>query len=116
MIKENSTNQINKKMVINKCPVAHTLGKIGGRWKPLILFHLSTKGKLRYNELKKSIEGISEKMLIQHLKELEVDNLIIRKSYPVVPPFVEYTLSNSGKEMSPILQAMAKWGLKHLSE
>jgi DNA-binding HxlR family transcriptional regulator len=113
-IKENSTNQLNKQMVINKCPVSHTLGKIGGRWKPLILWSLSNAEKMRYSEIKRSIPAITEKMLIQHLKELEQDNLIIRKSLPVVPPYVEYWLSDSGKEMEPILNAMAAWGLKYV--
>lgn len=113
-IKENSTNQFNKETVINKCPVSHTLGKIGGRWKPLILWSLSNAEKMRYSEIKRSIPAITEKMLIQHLKELERDNLIIRMSLPVVPPFVEYWLSDSGKEMEPILKAMADWGLKYV--
>jgi DNA-binding HxlR family transcriptional regulator len=113
-IKENSTNQLNKQTVINKCPVSHTLGKIGGRWKPLILWSLSKEQKMRYSEIKRSIPAITEKMLIQHLKELEQDNLIIRKAQPVVPPFVEYCLSESGKEMEPILTAMAQWGLKYV--
>jgi len=113
-IKENSTNQFNKLTVINKCPVSHTLGKIGGRWKPLILWSLSNAEKMRYSEIKRSIPAITEKMLIQHLKELEQDNLIVRKSLPVVPPFVEYWLSDSGKEMKPILNAMAAWGMKYV--
>jgi DNA-binding HxlR family transcriptional regulator len=113
-IKENSTNQFNKLTVINKCPVSHTLGKIGGRWKPLILWSLSNAEKMRYSEIKRSIPAITEKMLIQHLKELEQDNLIVRKSLPVVPPYVEYWLSDSGKEMKPILNAMAVWGMKYV--
>jgi DNA-binding HxlR family transcriptional regulator len=113
-IKENSTNQFNKLTVINKCPVSHTLGKIGGRWKPLILWSLSNAEKMRYSEIKRSIPAITEKMLIQHLKELEQDNLIVRKSLPVVPPYVEYWLSDSGKEMQPILNAMAVWGMKYV--
>ena len=84
-IKQNSTNQFNKENVINKCPVYHTLGKIGGRWKPLILWNLSHQDKMRYSEIKRSIPAITEKMLIQHLKELEQDNLIIRKSLPIPP-------------------------------
>jgi DNA-binding HxlR family transcriptional regulator len=113
-IKENSTNQFNKQTVINKCPVSHTLGKIGGRWKPLILWSLSNTPTMRYSEIKRSIPAITEKMLIQHLKELEQDNLILRKALPVVPPYVEYSLSESGKEMEPILSAMAAWGMKYV--
>ncbi len=111
-IKASSTNQFNKTQAINKCPVTRTIEKIGGRWKPLILYALVNSTK-RYNELRKAIPLISEKMLIQQLRELEEDKLIIRKVYPVVPPHVEYSLSKVGKEMKPILSAMAAWGLKH---
>jgi DNA-binding HxlR family transcriptional regulator len=111
-IKESSTNHFNKLGILTKCPVTYTLNKIGGRWKPLILWNLTT-GKKRYSELRKSIPSITEKMLIQHLKELEQDNLIERKALPVVPPFVEYNLTKAGKEMEPILSAMAKWGMKN---
>ncbi len=110
-IKESSTNQINKK-VLEVCPVTRTLNMIGGRWKPIILFNL-TGGKLRYNELRKRMPNISEKMLIQQLRELEQDNLVSRIVHPVVPPHVEYQLTKVGREMSPILDAMAQWGMKH---
>ena len=112
-VKENSTNQLNKKDIINKCPVTYTLEKIGGRWKPLILYNLKD-GKKRYNELKKAMPLISEKMLIQQLKELEKDDLVMRKAMPVVPPHVEYCLSENGKEIGPVLGAMADWGMKNL--
>ncbi len=111
-IKPSSTNHRNKVEAISKCPVTLTLDKIGGRWKPLILYALA-KGTLRYNEVKKAIPLISEKMLIQQLRELEHDKLVARKVYPVVPPHVEYSLSKTGQEMQPILMAMAQWGLKH---
>lgn len=111
-IKENSTNQANKKVIQAKCPVTFTLDKIGGRWKPLIIYNLR-EGKKRYSELKRMIPNISEKMLIQHLRELEQDNLVERRVMPVVPPHVEYTLTKPGKGMAPILNAMALWGLKH---
>ena len=111
-IKLSSTNQLNKKLAIEKCPVTRTLDMIGGRWKPLILYQLM-KESLRYNELRKAIPLISEKMLIQQLRELEEDKIVCRKVYPVVPPKVEYSLTKIGKEMTPILSAMAEWGLKH---
>jgi DNA-binding HxlR family transcriptional regulator len=114
-IKENSTNQINKKSIITKCPVTYTLEKIGGRWKPLIIYNLQD-GKKRYNELKKAMPLISEKMLIQQLKELEKDELILRKAMPVVPPHVEYSLTKNGKEIGPVLGAMAIWGMKNLKK
>jgi DNA-binding HxlR family transcriptional regulator len=111
-IKENSTNNINRKQIETKCPVTFTLHKIGGRWKPLILYVL-TNGKKRYGELKKDIPTITEKMLIQHLRELEADKLISRKVMPVVPPHVEYSLTKMGAELSPIMNAMEEWGRKH---
>ncbi len=112
-IKENSTNQFNKHGILTKCPITYTLNKIGGRWKPLILYQLSEQGILRYSELKKALPSITEKMLAQHLRELEQDKLIIRNVLPVIPPHVEYSLSKSGKAIQPVLSAMASWGLKH---
>jgi len=111
-IKESSTNNENKKTIMEFCPVNFTLDKISGRWKPLIMWKLR-HGKRRYSELKKSIPSITEKMLIQHLKQLEMDELVIRKVIEVMPPHVEYTLSKSGKEIIPALDAMAMWGLKN---
>ena len=111
-IKTSSTNQMNKRIIATKCPVTFTLHKMGGRWKPLIINQLLGETK-RYGELKKSLPAISEKMLIQNLKELEADELIIRKALPVVPPHVEYSLSKSGKELSPVLSSMKKWALKY---
>ncbi len=85
--------------------------KIGGYWKPIILFNLLS-GTKRYNELKKSIPTITEKVLIQQLKQLEADGLLIRKSKPVIPPYVTYELSKSGKKaLRPVLYAMAEWAV-----
>jgi len=112
MVKESSTNNFNRTEVLAKCPVTFTLEKIGGRWKPLILWQLQA-GKMRYNEIRKALPLISEKMLIQQLKELETDQLVLREARPVVPPFVEYRLTEQGVEMGPILGAMAAWGLKN---
>lgn len=111
-IKESSTNQANKKEINFYCPVTFTLEKIGGRWKPIIIFNL-LGGKKRYSELKKSIPSITEKMLIQHLKQLEEDGIVIRKALPVIPPHVEYSLSDSGNELKPILEAMKNWAFKN---
>lgn len=111
-IKEASTNQLNRKEELTKCPVTFTLDKIGGRWKTIILFHLMGHTK-RYSELKRNIPPISEKMLIQQLRELEEDNLIHRKVYPVIPPHVEYSLTAMGQELTPVLNAMAQFGLKN---
>ncbi|MDB5272277.1 MAG: ytfH [Chitinophagaceae bacterium] len=111
-IKLSSTNQLNKQQALSACPVSFTLSKIGGRWKPLIIYNLMD-GVKRYGELKRAIPNISEKMLIQHLKELETDKLIERKAMPVVPPHVEYSLSPAGEELKPILLAMCGWAEKH---
>jgi DNA-binding HxlR family transcriptional regulator len=111
-IKETSTNQDNRKNSLTQCPVTYTLEKIGGRWKPIIIYNLLS-GTKRYSELKKLIPAITEKMLIQHLKQLENDNLVQRKAKPVIPPFVEYSLTDSGKELRQVLDSMVGWALKN---
>jgi DNA-binding HxlR family transcriptional regulator len=108
--KESSTNLQNKQMLLDKCPVTYTLERIGGRWKALILYHLSNKA-LRYSELKRALPTSTEKMLIQQLKELEADKLLLRDVKPVVPPHVTYSLTDAGMALKPVLQAMATWGL-----
>jgi len=108
-IKESSTNQENKQIIQNYCPVTFTLEKIGGRWKPLILYNLRM-GAMRYGQLKRSIPAITEKMLIQHLRELEADGLVLREARAVVPPHVEYRLTASGETLGPVLNGMAEWG------
>lgn len=114
-IRKTTSSNYENELEINKCPVTFTLKLIGGRWKPLILWQLST-GTKRYNELKKALPKISEKMLIEKLKELESDHLIIRKAKPVVPPYVDYQLSELGNSLTPILKAMAKWGLNEMGK
>jgi len=109
-VKTSSTNQENKQRILNDCPVTLTLEKIGGRWKPLILFNLR-EGMRRYGQLRKSIPGITEKMLVQHLRELEADKLVLRLVKPVVPPHVEYSLTARGVSLVPLLNEMARWGL-----
>jgi len=111
-IKQTSVIQENKHNAFAACPVTFVMEKIGGYWKPIILFNL-LNGTKRYNELKKSIPDITEKMLIQHLKQLETDGLVIRKSKPVVPPHVTYELSKQGKDLKPVLRAMAEWAVKN---
>ena len=110
-IKETSTIQENKQYALEKCPVTYVMEKIGGYWKPIIIYHLSN-GPLRYSELKRAIPAVTEKMLIQHLKQLEADNLVIREAKPVVPPFVTYSLSASGNGLLPVIEAMATWAFK----
>lgn len=89
--------------------VVKTLKIIEGRWKLHILFHLFEGGVQRYSDFEKLIPGISQKMLSQQLKQLESDGLIIRKSYPQVPPKVEYRLSEWGESLCPVLDALLKW-------
>ncbi len=112
LIKESSTNNENRKAIGAVCPVSFALDKVGGRWKPLILWHLKNN-TLRYSELRKAIPPITEKMLIQHLKQLETDKLVVRKVVEVMPPHVEYHLTEAGAELLPALDALAKWGTKN---
>lgn len=96
------------------CPVEATLDLIGGKYKALILWHLIDK-TLRFNEISKLIPQATPKMLTQQLRELEADNLIVRVVYPVVPPKVEYSLSDFGKSIIPVLDAMCNWGKNYLT-
>jgi DNA-binding HxlR family transcriptional regulator len=107
--KISSTNYENE-LKNQQCPVTITLQTIGGRWKPLVLYQLIADKK-RYSEIKKGIPNITEKMLIETLKELEQDNIITRKALPVIPPHVEYSMSKFGKTLCPVLDAMAEWGM-----
>lgn len=93
-------------------PVNLTLKAIGGKWKPLILWLLSTR-TMRFGELTRELPGVTQKMLTQQLRELEHEGLVERKVYPVVPPKVEYSLSQYGHTLSPLLESMAKWGNDH---
>lgn len=95
------------------CPVEATLELIGGKYKALILWHLSEK-KLRFSELKKVITNATPKMLTQQLRELEASALIHREVYPVIPPRVEYSLTETRKSLLPILVAMRDWGAGYL--
>jgi len=91
------------------CPVEAALERIGGKWKGIALYHL-LEGTKRYNELKKDVGNVSQRMLTKQLRELETDGLIVRKVYPVVPPHVEYSLSDKGRTLEPILLALRDWG------
>lgn len=93
-----------------KCSIDYTLNKVGGKWKLVILWHTAFEGTHRYTELKKLLPGISHKMLSQQLKELEQEGLINRKQYDVIPPKVEYSISEKGLSLKPLLQAMHDWG------
>ena len=92
------------------CPVATTVQLIGSKWKLLILRNLLAR-PWRFNELKKNLEGISQKVLTDSLRSLEEDGIVTRTVYPEVPPRVEYSLSELGDSMRPIINAMEQWGL-----
>lgn len=102
-------------MIENKCPMREILKIIGGKWKPLILQELNGNIK-RFGEFQRSIPEITKQMLTKNLRELESEGIVNRKVYPVVPPKVEYSLTESGKSLIPILELMATWGQERLSQ
>jgi len=95
------------------CPVEATLQVIGGKWKGVILYHLQSE-TIRFNELRRMMPGITQRMLTKQLRELETDGLVSRKVYAEVPPKVEYSLTEYGSTMKPVLNALRKWGANHL--
>ena len=97
------------------CPVEYTASIIGNKWKIIILRDLLT-GTKRYNELTRSVVGISAKVLTENLRDLERDGIIVRKVYPVVPPKVEYSLSEKGLDLKDVLNAMKVFGEKYRDE
>ena len=94
------------------CPVATTVQMIGSKWKLLIMRNLLAR-PWRFNELKKDLEGISQKVLTDSLRSMEADGIITRTVYPEVPPRVEYALSELGESMRPIMDAMEIWGTEY---
>lgn len=96
------------------CPVETTLKVIGGKWKALILFHLRS-GPKRFNQLRRLIPSVTQRMMTTHLRELERDGIIHRQVFDVVPPHVEYSLTELGWTITPILEAMAHWGKRYES-
>ncbi|HET8796307.1 MAG TPA: helix-turn-helix domain-containing protein [Thermoanaerobaculia bacterium] len=97
------------------CPSREILGHITGRWGGLILTLLQ-RGTLRFSELRNGIGGVTEKMLAQTLRHLERDGLVERKSYPVIPPRVEYSLTGSGREAARRLAALTRWAEEHVKD
>lgn len=95
---------------ITSTPFGYTLSIIGGKWKMIIMFWLVEYEVLRYGELKRCIGPISDKILNQQLKELEKDDIIIRTEYPQIPPKVEYSLSDRGLSLMPLLEEICRWG------
>lgn len=118
---ENNTNIDNqevkneKKFVFDEesCPVTATMQVLGGKWKAILINAIYLTSPARFGELKRSVKGITQSMLTQQLRELEDDGLISRKIYAEIPPRVEYTLTEFGLTLSPIMQSLAKWGKEY---
>ena len=102
-------NSMKTKSELPECPVATAVSLIGGKWKLLILRNLKAR-PWRFNELKKDLDGISQKVLTDSLRSMKADGLLTRTAYPEVPPRVEYTLTELGYSLRPILEAMRVWG------
>lgn len=98
-----------------RCGVEVTLNLIGGKWKGLILWHLCQK-TLRFSQLRRRIPGVTQKMLTQQLRELEKDELVHREIYAEVPPRVEYSLTEKGRTLEPLLKKMCRWGQDYAPE
>lgn len=95
------------------CAMELTLQLIGGKWKPLIMYRLGQDGKQRFSELKRSMPSITQKMLTQQLRELENDGIVHRDVYAEVPPKVEYSLTEIGKSVIPLLKRLCQWGAEY---
>ena len=115
---KNNTNIDNQEVKTEKifvfeeksCPVTATMQVLGGKWKAILINAIYLTSPARFGELRRSVKGITQSMLTQQLRELEDDGLISRKIYAEIPPRVEYTLTEFGLTLSPIMQSMAKWG------
>lgn len=92
-----------------KCPAEVTLRVIGGRWKTLILYHLS-QGVKRFSELQHALDGVSQKVLTNQLRELERDGIVHREVFAQIPPKVEYSLTQLGQSLGPVIEEMCRWG------
>lgn len=107
---------VNQKRVLSigdkeyACSFEIAMDLIGSKWKPILVWHLGTKEVLRFNEIRKLLPKITQKMLTQQLRELEHDQLVHREVYPQVPPKVEYSLTEFGQTLMPILRMMCQWG------
>ena len=97
------------------CPVEATLSLIDGKWKGVILYHL-LRGTLRFNEIRRRVPSVTQRMLTNQLRELEADGLVRRKVYAEVPPRVEYSLSERGQTLAPVIEALRSWGEQHIAK
>lgn len=112
MVVKKSDQEEKKSVAVDQCPVTYCMSKIGGKWKPIILFLIS-KGANRFGLLMKGIEGISKQMLTRQLRELEEDGFLNRKIFAEIPPRVEYTITERGESLFPIIAAMKEWGVQY---
>lgn len=110
-IKKTTTESLNLEEI---CPILYALDIIGQKWKIPILWHLAEDGILRYNALKRSVRGVTNIMLTKSLQELEANQLVHREQYDTVPPKVEYSLTQRGQSLLPVLKALAIWGKEQL--
>lgn len=110
----NDMEEMKKHGDIKTCPVEFTKNKIAGKWKLVILWHIYDKEVIRYGELKKCVHGITHKMLSNKLKELVEDNLVHKEMYHQVPPKTEYSLTEKGNSLTPILDLMFEWGMANM--
>jgi len=95
------------------CPVEAALEVIGGKWKGVILYHLLSE-TMRFNELRRLMPEVTQRMLTKQLRELEAHNIITRKIYPEVPPRVEYSMTEYGKTLAPVINMLQEWGSQHM--
>lgn len=95
------------------CPMVMTINIIGGKWKPVIL-HMLSSNSMRFGQLKKNIPPVSQKVLTQQLRELELDGIVSRTVYPEVPPRVDYALTALGESLTPVIETLYRWGEDHL--
>jgi len=102
-----------KSVEIHECPVTYTMSKIGGKWKPIIMYLIS-KGGNRFGILQRGINGISKQMLTKQLRELEKDGILHREIYAEIPPRVEYSVTALGETLMPIIGSMREWGEERL--
>ncbi|MEM9596565.1 MAG: helix-turn-helix domain-containing protein [Acidobacteriota bacterium] len=98
------------------CPIERVLAVFAGKWKPAILFALENEGTLRFNELRRAVPGISQRMLTQQLRELERDGVVSREQFLEIPPRVEYRLTSLGRSLSPVEAAIDAWGEAHMQQ
>jgi DNA-binding HxlR family transcriptional regulator len=97
------------------CGLDAALAVLGGKWKPLILFHLAHDTR-RYGDLRRAVGGVSDKMLIQHLKEMQADGVVRRLDFKEIPPRVEYSLTPFGRTLAKALAPLCAWGTRHMTE